>query len=134
MSESAFVETKSGQIVWADAIDARLLKIEDAKEDLKNLKEMLDSALESDDEYLQAEGEFNSTKLKLKAATARVHSDNSDLLSKIDAKKEELKDLKESLSMHVVEYHRETQLTRFTSKATGYDYEIKLNGKLKKIS
>lgn len=91
-------------------INSALSKMDRIKEDLKPIKEMIDSYLESDEKYNQL---VEVTKKASKAKTARkkelLATDNGEeLKTKMETLKEEQNEAKEQLSYYLREYQRLT--------------------------
>lgn len=126
------IQMPSGQLVWAEAIDEKIVEIEQLKRNLKNYKEMLDAHLVDDADYYNADEAYKESQKLRKQAKARIELEHQELLNHIKVTKEELKEAKEALDVHVVAYRDQTQSYQFTSERTGETYDIELKAKLHK--
>lgn len=91
-------------------INSALSRMQRIKEDLKPIKEMVDSYLENDEEYDQLVEVFKkASKAKRNRKKELLATDNGqELKAKMDALKEERKEAKEQISYYLREYQRLT--------------------------
>lgn len=101
-----------------DAINTRLKKLENLKEDLRPHKEMLDSIFANDEDYNEkSEIAKNASKAKSEAKKRILRQPQAaELNAKIEDIKNEGKDLQESLSYYLREYQRMTGANEFESE------------------
>lgn len=100
-----------------DAINTRLKKLENLKEDLKPHKEMLDSIFQNDEDF-QEKNEIAKKASKNKSeAKKRVlrQPQAAELNQKIEDIKNEGKEIQEALSYYLREYQRMTGANEFES-------------------
>jgi len=101
-----------------DAINFRLKKLENLKEDVRPHKEMLDSIFANDEDYVE-KNELAKTASKNKGeAKKRImrQPQAAELNQKIEDIKNENKELQESLSYYLREYQRMTGANEFESE------------------
>lgn len=91
-------------------INSTLGRLQRLKDDLKPIKEMVDSYLENDEEYDQLVEVFKkASKAKRNRKKELLATDNGqELKAKMDALKEERKEAKEQISYYLREYQRLT--------------------------
>ncbi len=104
-----------------DAINSRLKKLENLKEDMKPHKEMLDSIFANDDDYIEKNEVAKKASKNKSEAKRRVlrQPQAAELNQKIEDIKNEGKELQESLSYYLREYQRLTGANEFESEDGG---------------
>jgi len=114
-----------------DAINSRLQKLDSLKEDLRPHKEMLDSLLANDEEYVEkSKLARDATKAKSQAKAKVMRTTQAaELVAKINEIKDESRELGESLSYYLREYQQMTGASEFES-ADGELRQIVFSAKL----
>jgi hypothetical protein len=101
-----------------DAINTRLKRISNLKEDMKPHKEMLDSIFANDEDYIEKNEVAKKASKDKSEAKKRVlrQPQAAELNQKIDELKDEGKELQEGLSYYLREYQRMTGANEFESE------------------
>lgn len=97
-----------------DLVKRHIHDIDRLQEQYKKQKEMYDDGFETEGEYAQKADELETMKRAVRAIKDRITSQSSmiDLAQKMTATKEEIKELKESLSAYLEEYQKTTKATQ----------------------
>jgi hypothetical protein len=97
-------------------IRQRLAEIEDEKEKVTTLKDMLKNALENDIPYQEAAAEQKdwSTKAKQAKEAAYAAANGDEVQEQISEINEKIKSLQELLSYELVQYYQEYKTNEFT--------------------
>lgn len=100
-----------------DAINSRLKRLQNLKEDIRPHKEMLDSIFANDEDYAQKNEIAKKASKDKGEAKKRVlrQPQAAELNAKIEEIKEEGRELQESLSYYLREYQRVTGANEFES-------------------
>ncbi len=106
-----------------EAINSRLKKLESLKDELKPLKEMIDSIFINDTDYVEKNEIAKKASKNKSEAKKRIlrQPQASELNQKIEDIKDHLKEVQESLSYYLREYQRLTGANEFE----GEDGEIR---------
>lgn len=113
-SPSQSADSTSGEVLdlltVQDAIKTRIEQLDKLKEDIKPIKEMLDSFLENSDEYREKSEAAKRASKEKSGVKARLMAQPqaADNVNKINAIKEQMKDVQEGLSYYLREYQRLT--------------------------
>lgn len=101
-----------------DAINSRLKKLENLKEDIKPHKEMLDSIFANDEDYTEKNEIAKKASKNKSEAKHRIlrQPQAAELSQKIEDIKLEAKDVTEALSYYLREYQRMTGANEFESE------------------
>ncbi|MBW3538443.1 hypothetical protein KY386_03035 [Candidatus Parcubacteria bacterium] len=106
-----------------DAIHRLVAEMDEAKAQIKTVKDQLKDVLEQNDEYRQMQEELKE--LAAKRATAKkllqADKDYQTVNGELEELKFKLKDLQEIMSHHLVTYYNETQ----TTQIKGTDGEVR---------
>ncbi|HLL60129.1 MAG TPA: hypothetical protein VK338_00265 [Candidatus Nitrosocosmicus sp.] len=91
-----------------NVIKRHILDIERLQEQYKKQKEMYEDGFETEGEYAKKADELETMKREVRAIKDRITSQSSmvDLAQKMNATKEEIKDLRSALSDYLEEYHK----------------------------
>lgn len=115
-------------------IERHANQLEEIKDELRKRRQMLRDYLANDEELEAAKTEAKELKQKAKARKAKVEEEPQakETGLKIKELKKRRKELKESLSNHLVNHHRLTNSNSFdTSDGTQWEYAIKARVKSK---
>lgn len=131
VNEDGVSESVMSLLDIQDAINSRLQRLENLKEDMKPHKEMLDSLLANDAEYVEKSKlarDASKAKSQAKARVMRTPQAH-ELTQKVEEIKEESKELLEGLSYYLREYQQMTGANEFES-ADGELRQIVFSAKL----
>lgn len=109
-------------------IERHALNLEEISKQLKETNESLRSVFENDTTLTEAENEAQSFTSKVKERKSQLQSDPqvTSLKIKIGELKEQQKELEETLSNHLINYHSLTNSKSFdTSDGDQWDFSIK---------
>ena len=112
----------------------RIEQIKVAKQEIKNRKEMIESAVQNSSEYRSADEEYQQALRKRRAARSQVvaQPDMQRLKIEIDSYKEDIKDKQMSLFSSLESYVKESGSHTIEDNMTGELYSIQPKYSLKK--
>ncbi len=118
-------------------IERRANQLEEIKDNLKSTRTMLRDVFDNDGDLSEAQEEMKAHSIKVKERKSQLSS-NPEAMSlkvKINELREEQKELEETLSNHLVNYHSMTNSNSFdTSDGDQWEFSIKARIKPRKKS
>jgi len=114
-----------------DSIQKRIQIMEDMKNELRVLNDMLKETLEKDPEYAKTEEEKSKIKEEATVVKNKAYdkSDVRKILEQIKEKRDDIKEAQETLSLELIEYYKENSVLTIED-GEGHVRELKISVKL----